>query len=475
MINFVSFLILTIVLTSMTIRSSRMQKDQIVQNTSNLCKDYIMAEIKDYYPRSTSLEKFVFENKNDLYGMINIISKNNERMIIFITDAEGTVLLSTDRMFEGKIEDSKIIEKIGSDDAFVMSTDLNGVLGKINVAHVSSIKQPSGETVGSLIICFERESIDNLTATTIKTIIFVSLGVMIASFVAVYFISERISAPLKQMRIATKNYSEGNFDQRIPVKGEDEVAELAKAFNSMADSLSDLEYMRSSFLANVSHDLRSPMTTISGFIDGILDGAIPPEKQSYYLGLIQQEVKRLSRLVTDLLDISRLESGTKKFDYSQFDITETARVILLTFETRIDAKKLDIEFNAPDDKLFVYSDKDAIYRVLYNLCDNAVKFSKDNGKYIITIKDEKEYVSVSVYNEGIGISVEDLPHVFDRFYKSDKSRGLDKSGTGLGLYIAKTITEALGGSIKAESEYNKYCRFTIRLKKQSGNDNQGVK
>ena len=108
-INFVSFLILTIVLTSMTIRSSRMQKDQIVQNTSNLCKDYIMAEIKDYYPRSTSLEKFVFENKNDLYGMINIISKNNERMIIFITDAEGTVLLSTDRMFEGKIEDSKII------------------------------------------------------------------------------------------------------------------------------------------------------------------------------------------------------------------------------------------------------------------------------------------------------------------------------------------------------------------------------
>ena len=262
---------------------------------------------------------------------------------------------------------------------------------------------------------------------------------------------------------------------RSPVKGDDEVAELAKAFNSMADSLADLEYMRSSFLANVSHDLRSPMTTISGFIDGILDGAIPPEKQSYYLGLIQQEIKRLSRLVTDLLDISRLESGTKKFDYSPFDITETARVILLTFENRINAKKLDVEFDAPDEKLYVYSDKDAIYRVLYNLCDNAVKFAKDNGKYIITIKDEKDYVSVSVYNEGIGISEEDLPHVFDRFYKSDKSRGLDKSGTGLGLYIAKTITEALGGSIKAESEYNNYCRFTIRLKKQSGNDVQGVK
>ena len=474
-IDFVSFLILTIVLTSMTIRASRMQKDQIVLSTSDLCKEYIMTEIKDYYPRSTSLEKFVFENRNDLAGMINILSKNNGRMIFFITDAEGKVLLSTDKMFDGKIEDTNIMNQIGSNDSFVISSDLNGVIGRTNVAHVASIREPSGETVGALIICFERESIDALTATTIKTIIFVSLGVMIASFIAVYFISNKISAPLKQMRIATKNYSAGNFDQRIPVKGDDEVAELAKAFNSMADSLADLEYMRSSFLANVSHDLRSPMTTISGFIDGILDGAIPPEKQSYYLELIQQEVKRLSRLVTDLLDISRLESGTKKFDYSPFDITETARVILLTFENRIDAKKLDVKFNAPDEKLFVYSDKDAIYRVLYNLCDNAVKFAKDNGKYIITIKDEKDYVSVSVYNEGVGISEEDLPHVFDRFYKSDKSRGLDKSGTGLGLYIAKTITEALGGSIKAESEYNNYCRFTIRLKKQSGNDNQGVK
>jgi signal transduction histidine kinase len=236
----------------------------------------------------------------------------------------------------------------------------------------------------------------------------------------------------------------------------------------MADSLADLEYMRSSFMANVSHDLRSPMTSISGFIDGILDGAIPPEKHAYYLGLIQQEVKRLSRLVSDLLDISRLESGTKKFDCSPFDITETTRLILLTFESRIDDKNLDVEFVAPEDKLFINSDKDAIYRVLYNLCDNAVKFSKEKGKLSITLVDHKDTdtVSVSVFNEGVGITKEDLPHIFDRFYKSDKSRGLDKQGTGLGLYIAKTTVEALGGNISVESEYGKNCCFTIEMKKQ---------
>lgn len=474
-IVFVSFLILSVILTTMTLRSSRMQKEQIVKNTTVLYKEYIVSSIKDYYPKSTALEQFIFDKRNELSAMIDILSKNNERLIIFITNAEGKVLLSTEKFFTGTIEDKTVIDLIQSSEEKFVKTDMNGLLGKSNMAYVSPVLHSNGESAGAVIICFERERVDELTSTIIKAIIFVSLGLLVASFVAVYFISKRISAPLKQMSIATKKYSSGDFDHRIPVCGDDEVAELAKAFNSMADSLSNLEHMRSSFLANVSHDLKSPMTTISGFIDGILDGAIPPEKHEYYLKLIRQEVKRLSRLVSDLLDISRLESGTKTFDYSPFDIIETSRVILLTFENRINAKKLDVSFNAPEDRLFVYSDKDSVYRVLYNLFDNAVKFSYDEGRYIITIGEDNEDVSVSIYNDGIGISEEDLPHVFDRFYKSDKSRGLDKTGTGLGLYIAKTTIEALGGTISVESEYKKYCRFTIKLKKKSGNNTTGVK
>ncbi|MBO5047165.1 MAG: HAMP domain-containing histidine kinase, partial [Clostridia bacterium] len=191
----------------------------------------------------------------------------------------------------------------------------------------------------------------------------------------------------------------------------------------------------------------------------------PPEKHPYYLEIIGQEVKRLSRLVSSLLDISRMEAGNRKFEKTPFDICEMARIILLSFEAKIDAKRLDVEFEAPDDRLMVYSDKDAINQVLYNLCDNAVKFSKEGGKYRICITEAQTHVTVKVYNEGAGIAEEDLPHVFDRFYKSDKSRGLDKTGVGLGLYICKTIMDNLEETISVVSRQGENCEFSITLTK----------
>ena len=288
---------------------------------------------------------------------------------------------------------------------------------------------------------------------------------MIVALVAVYFVTERIISPLRQMNAATKKFAAGKFDTRLPVRGNDEISELARSFNKMAEALANNEYMRSSFLANVSHDLRTPMTAISGFIDGILDGAIPPEKQNYYLDIVAQEVRRLSRLVSQLLDISRMEAGNRKFEKTNFDVCEMARIILLSFESKIEQKKLDVSFDTSKDRLFAYSDKDAINQVLYNICDNAVKFSNNGGKYSIRISENNEKILVSVYNEGAGISEEDIPHVFDRFYKSDKSRGLDKTGVGLGLYIAKTVMDNLGESISVSSEYGKYCRFDMTLEK----------
>jgi signal transduction histidine kinase len=250
----------------------------------------------------------------------------------------------------------------------------------------------------------------------------------------------------------------------VPVQGRDEVAELAVAFNNMADSLSRLEVMRNTFVANVSHDLRTPMTTISGFVDGIKDGVIPPEKQDYYLEIISNETKRLSRLVSTLLDISRMQAGERKFEMTTFDICEMAREILISFETRIEEKKLDVEFIADRDNMLVSADKDAIHQILYNICDNGIKFAYEKGKYIITIKQiSGKKISVSVFNEGMGIPSEDLPFVFDRFYKSDKSRGLDKTGVGLGLYIARTIIDAHEEQIFVRSEHEKNCEFVFTL------------
>ena len=205
------------------------------------------------------------------------------------------------------------------------------------------------------------------------------------------------------------------------------------------------------------------MTTISGFIDAIISGAIPQENVNEYLERIKSEVLRLSRLVRQLLDLSRIQAGDRKFEPTVFDICETARQIVLSFEQKIDEKKLDVEFNCDEERMKVVADKDAIHQILYNLCDNAVKFSRDGGKYRLDITQKDKKIHVSVYNEGQGIMSEDLPFVFERFYKSDKSRGLDKTGVGLGLYIAKTIIDAHGESIVARSEYGKYCEFEFTL------------
>ncbi|MBQ8912406.1 MAG: HAMP domain-containing histidine kinase [Clostridia bacterium] len=290
--------------------------------------------------------------------------------------------------------------------------------------------------------------------------------VFLLGFAACYIISYHMITPLKDMSRAAKRFAKGDFNARVTVKGEDEIAELATAFNNMAQSLSELEEQRSSFLANVSHDLRTPMTSISGFIDGILDGTIPPENRDHYLNIVSVEIKRLSRLVRTLLDLSRIQCGERKFTMVNFDVSEMAMMILFSFESQIEAKKLEIEFEGAE-RTFVLADSDAIHQVLYNLIDNAVKFSYESGVLRVRLTEHDKNVSIEVYNEGKGIPECDLPHVFDRFYKADKSRGLDKTGVGLGLFIVKAILQAHGENITVASEEGKNCCFTLTLPKGS--------
>ena len=471
MIIFVSFTILTVIISSMTVQAASEQRKEDAQQNVALLKTYVDDMWENSFPHS-SFEQFIRKNNTEIMTMMSILSRRSDETSIFITTPDGRILLSTDGSYLGKrISDGEVLSVLTSQNSTVYSqlySDMGGLLPKKSGMYASVFNFGVSSYDGTLIVCYGDGRHDALSQSTIKTVILASLWVMIASFVAVYFISEKIVSPIRQMSVATKRFSAGEFDTKIPVEGSDEIAELATAFNSMADSLANLEYMRSSFLANVAHDLRTPMTSISGFIDGILSGAIPQEQQSYYLGVIGQEIRRLSRLVSNLLDISRMEAGNRKFEKTPFDICETARIILLTFEAKIDAKKLNVEFDAPEDRLYVYSDKDAVYQVLYNLCDNAVKFSRDGGLYRITIKEAGDKVSVSVFDEGIGISKEDLPNVFDRFYKSDKSRGLDRTGVGLGLYIVKTIMDNLGEQITVDSVQGEYCNFTLTLTKYTG-------
>jgi signal transduction histidine kinase len=203
-----------------------------------------------------------------------------------------------------------------------------------------ALRNGSGETIGFVAVTSALAPNGRMLGDMTRTAISSTLLVLLAVMIAVYFISERITSPLREMRSAAKSFAGGQFDARVRVQGKDEVAELAVAFNHMADSLENLEKMRNSFIANVSHDLRTPMTTIAGFIDGIRDGVIPPEERDHYLEVVSKEVHRLSRLVSSLLDLSRIQAGDRKFKPAPFDICEMARLILISFEAEIEKRVL---------------------------------------------------------------------------------------------------------------------------------------
>ena len=244
----------------------------------------------------------------------------------------------------------------------------------------------------------------------------------------------------------------------------EEMQELALTFNNMASSLQKSEYQRQEFVANVSHELKTPMTTISGYVDGMLDGTIPPERHRHYMQIVSDETKRLSRLVRSMLDISLLQSEGRIPDekMTRFDISECAGQMLITFEQKILAKQLDVQVEMPDYPLHTIANQDYISQVIYNLLDNAVKFCPQGGQLGLRIRQGDEKVYISISNEGATIPPEELPLVFDRFHKLDKSRSQHREGWGLGLYIVKTIVMYHGEDISVTSLDGK-TEFTFTL------------
>jgi len=243
----------------------------------------------------------------------------------------------------------------------------------------------------------------------------------------------------------------------------EEMEELAIAFNNMASSLQKSEYQRQEFVANVSHELKTPMTTISGYVDGILDGTIPPSRQEHYLRIVSDETKRLSRLVRSMLDISQLQNqdipDEKKM---HFDLEETMGQVLITFEKKITDKKLEVDVNMPEHPVYTIANRDYITQVIYNLIDNAVKFCPEGGTLGLRIREGGNKAYISVSNEGPTIPPEELPLVFDRFHKLDKSRSQNRDGWGLGLYIVKTIVCSHGENISVTSRDGK-TEFTFTM------------
>ena len=296
--------------------------------------------------------------------------------------------------------------------------------------------------------------------------VFVSILAVILTVILMTVLARKNTKPLLEMAKTASAFGHGDLDARVQIRSSysQEAEELALAFNNMASSLQKSEYRRQEFVANVSHELKTPMTTIGGYVDGILDGTIPPERSRYYLQIVSDETKRLSRLVRSMLDISRLQDqgGIPDEQKLRFELEETIGQVLITFEQKILSKGVNVEVDMPDHPVYTLANPDYITQVIYNLLDNAVKFCPQDGTLGITVKEGNNKTYITVFNDGDTIPPQELPLVFDRFHKLDKSRSQNRDGWGLGLYIVKTIVCSHGENISVSSK-NGRTEFTFTL------------
>lgn len=403
-----------------------------------------------------------------LNGVVEVVSKAVAGDA-YVSDSTGHVLhCSCDEWKKQKAcihsnggISAEVLSEV-SDGEFFEFGHLRGRFENIYYTAGRPIYNTEGQIAGYVFISQLASQIEDMWSNLTSIFIFCAVIPIALLFIFLFAATKRMTKPINLMSEAAVNMSKGDFSKRIPVSGNDEISDLAEAFNRMSNSLSQLEGMRRSFIANVSHELRTPMTTIGGFIDGILDGTIPPERRDYYLELVSSEVKRLSRLVQSMLSLARLESGEQKVNMSEFLLRELVFDVLFSQEQRIEGKNIEIVGLEDGDNIKVSADRDLIYQAIYNLVDNAIKFTPDGKAISFNIAaDSDGRVHFKIKNPGKGINPEELQYVFDRFYKTDRSRSANKEGTGLGLYIVKTIVDIHKGNITVSSVPNEFTEFEI--------------
>lgn len=306
------------------------------------------------------------------------------------------------------------------------------------------------------------------STSNLYTIIWLAvLTAVILSSVVAYYLAQRILIkPLSEINSAAKKFAKGEVEKRVYIDSEDEIGELAESFNIMAESLEKVDTVRREFISNVSHELRSPITSIKGFITGIIDGVIPKDKENYYLNIVNDEIGRLSRLVSDLLDISSMESGKFKLNIIEMDINEIITVCILNLEGKIEARKRKVEVIFNDNHEYCLGDRDRIIQVVTNIIENAIKYGDEGGKIEVETYAKGDLVYVSIFNSGPIIPKEDMNKIWERFYKMDKSR-TNKVSMGLGLPIVRLILTQHKQDIWVNNIADKGVKFTFTLKRST--------
>lgn len=416
-----------------------------------------------YYSEGTELNR-------DFMVNLDVASKvSNTDTVIF--DANGQILMCSDVLngcsHQNLQLDKNYMQQVIENGGDVDTRRLPELYEETRYMVATPIVDcVTGENRG--IVLVSKPTTDtSMVLTRISNIFLtVSFLAIILSVMVIFVPIRRQNDPLKQVANAARSFGHGDLDARVRLTENypEEVEDLARAFNNMAQELQKSEYQRKEFVANVSHELKTPMTTISGYIDGILDGTIPQARQRYYLQIVSDETKRLSRLVRSMLDISRLQDqgGVPEDKKIHFDMEECAGQVLVTFEQKITNKKLNVDVDMPAHPVYTHACEDYVTQIVYNLIDNAVKFCPEGGTLGLKIREGGNKVYISIFNDGETIPPDELPLVFDRFHKIDKSRSQSRDGWGLGLYIVKTMVCSHGENISVSSRDGR-TEFTFTM------------
>lgn len=420
----------------------------------------------DYHPLDVDLTLFNQDHSiNDRAQAFITIMANNIGARIYLSDSAGNIFYSSQNEYEILLEKNtvppNIIEEISQTGIYCETSQFSDLYNE----QAYTVGLPlviDSATVGNIFIACSSQSLQTYQTRMIQIVIISCLIILILSCIIVFIFTANIVKPLKQMAIIAKQYGRGDFSQKLEVKGKNEIVQLAQAMNAMGNNLAFIEQSRHNFIANISHELKTPMTSISGFIDGILDGTIPQNQQEHYLTIVSEEIKRLSRLVHTMLNLSKYETGDLTMKFVPCNLMQCLAQVVFAFENAINRKGIKIKGLEQTD-IWIYADQDLIHQVLFNLVENAIKFTDEGGIISFSWTKESTETTLNIRNTGNGLSQEEMNKIFERFYKTDTSRGLDKSGVGLGLNIVKTIVHLHNGNIAVHSEQGKYTEFGVTL------------
>lgn len=400
----------------------------------------------------------------DYTEQVKLIGKYiSSRILVFDIDKTVVIDSSVDEdSLIGTQIDNPIVRSVLSGDIIKKKSTFNHYYDDSILITAESIKY-NDTIIGAVVILTPYTLLQDEMNYTYKLVLISLFIILSITIISTFILSKRISNTITELSHSVKKIANGDFTSRVHMKEDGEIGDLINSMNHMASELEKLEDMRKEFIANVSHDFRSPLTSIKGFVQAMLDGTIPHDRQDKYLHIVLDESERLTKLTNDILLLTKMENNTIQLNRSHFDLHQVIRKILLQFEHQILDNKIDFTLIIDQHGLFVLADVNQIQRVITNLIDNAIKFCSFNDKITVETTIIKDKVEISVKDTGVGISETDILYIWNRFHKADRSRGQDKKGIGLGLSIVREIIRAHDESINVYSQEGVGTTFVFTL------------